>query len=92
MLQGQEGEVDHLDKGPDHPVGLKGGPPGGIKLLDGAVALHGGHAAEEDADHDGREGELVACDARDRLEALVGWADATGQEAEPGGGGRPEDD
>lgn len=92
VLQGQEGKVDHLDKGPDHPVCLERGPPCGLELLLRAAALHGGHAAEEDADHDGGEGELVAGNAGHGGEALVGRVDAAGEEVEPGGGDGAEDD
>ena len=83
MLQGEEGEVDELDERPDHPVGLERRPPRLLEALLGAGALHGGHAAEEDANHDGREERLVAADAGERLEARVAQVDAAGQDAEP---------
>lgn len=92
MLQRQEGEVNRLHKGPDHPVGLERGPPGRLELLLGAVALHGGHAAEEDTDHDRREGELVSGDAGNCRKALVGRVDAAGQKVEPCCGSRTKDD
>lgn len=92
MLERQEGEVDHLDKGPDHPVGLEGRPPRLLQALLGAGSLHGGHAAEERADHNGGKDELVAGDAGEHLDALVPRVDVAGQEAEPGGGNGAEDD
>lgn len=92
VLQRQEGEVDELHSRPDHPVGLEGRPPGGLELLLGAVALHGGHTAEEDTDHDGRETKLVAGDAADGGETRVGGVDATGEEVEPGVSYRAEND
>ncbi len=92
VLQGQECKVDGLDKGPDHPVGLEGGPPGFLEALLGGGALHGGHAAEEDANHGGGEDGLVDEDAGEGLDALVGEGDAAGEEVEPGSGGRAKDD
>lgn len=92
VLEGQEGKVDGLDKGPDHPVGAEGGPPGLLEALLGAGALHGGHAGEEDGDHGGREDRLVDEDAGHGLDALVGEGDAAGEEVEPGGGSGAEDD
>lgn len=92
VLEGQESEVDKLDKGPDHPVGLEGGPPGLVEPLLGARAFHGGHAAEEDTDHDGSKAQLIASDAGKGLE--MGSArdgDSTSQEGEPSGGHWAED-
>ncbi|KEY66491.1 hypothetical protein S7711_10903 [Stachybotrys chartarum IBT 7711] len=79
------GEVDHLDEWPDHPVGLERGPPRLLEPLLGALALHGGHAAEEDSDHDGREEQLVTGHAREHFNALVPHNDLERQESKPGG-------
>lgn len=85
VLQRQEGEVDKLDKRPQHPVGLQSRPPGGVEALLGAFALHGGHAAQEDSNHDGSEERLVGRHARQRLNTGISEGDATGEEAQPGG-------
>jgi hypothetical protein len=90
--QRDEGEVDHLDKRPDHPVGLQGRPPGLLQPLLGAFALHGGHAAQEDANHDGGEEALVAGNTGQRLDALVACIDVTGQKAKPGSSDGAKDD
>lgn len=91
VLQRQEGKVDKLHRRPQHPVGLEGRPPGLVEALLGALALHRGHAAEEDADHDGSKQQLVSRHARQRLDSGIPEADATGQEAQPGRSNRAKD-
>lgn len=91
MLERQEGEVDHLDERPHHPVGLQRRPPRLVEALLDAGALHRGHAAQERADHDGREEHLVAGDASEHLDALVPRVDVASQEAEPRRGHGAED-
>lgn len=88
VLQREKGKVDGLDKRPDHPVGLESGPPGLLEALRGRGALHGGHAAEEDANHGGGKDGLVNEDAGEDFGALVGKGDAAGEKVEPGSGGR----
>lgn len=90
VLQRQEGEVDKLHKRPEHPVGLESRPPSGVEALLGAFALHGGHAAEEDSNHDGSEERLVGRHSRQRLDTGISKGDATGQETQPGGCNRPK--
>lgn len=92
VVQGHELEVDELDEGPEHVVGLQGGPVALLELLLRASALHDGHAAQEEADEGRREQELVAGHAR--RDGGVGAAahhDVALQEAEPGRGGGAED-
>lgn len=60
MLQGDELEIDHLDKRPDHPVGREGGPVVLLELLGRRGAFHDGHGGEEYADEGGGEEKLVA--------------------------------
>lgn len=91
MGQGHVGEVDELDERPDTPVSLEGRPPRRLELLLGAGALHGGHAAEEDADHDGGEAALVDGHAGEGGEPRVGRVDAACDEVEPSGSHRAED-
>lgn len=91
VLERHKGEVDTLHERPDHPVGLQGGPPGLVDLFLCRHALHGGHRAEEDLDHDGREEELVRGHAGGDLCRLVLEHDLAGQEAEPGCRNRAED-
>lgn len=90
VLQGQEGEVDKLNKRPQHPVGLESRPPSGVEALLGALPLHGGHAAKEDSNHDGSKKRLVGRHTRQRLNTGISESDATGQEAQPGGCNRPK--
>lgn len=92
VLKRQKGKVDGLHSWPDHPVGLERGPPGLVEALLCAVALHGGHTAEEDTDHDGCKDELVAGDTGQSLEPSVSHVDVASEEAEPGGGHGAEDD
>lgn len=92
MRQGHISEVDELHERPDHPVRLQGGPPGLVEPLLDALTLHGGHAAEEDTNHDGGECSLVASHTSKSLETgIAGNSDLAGQEVEPGGGHRSED-
>ncbi|KAI9171805.1 LOW QUALITY PROTEIN: hypothetical protein HJFPF1_01296 [Paramyrothecium foliicola] len=86
VRQGHVGEVDKLNKRPDHPVGLERRPPSLLEPLLGAGALHGGHAAQEHTDHDGRKEGLVTGNAGERLHALVPESDVAGKEAKPRGG------
>lgn len=88
VLEREKGKVNGLDKGPDHPVGAEGGPPGLLEALLGRITLHGGHAAEEDGNHGGRKDGLIDKDAGEGLDALVGRGDAAGEKVEPGGSGR----
>ena len=93
VLQRQVGEVDELHKRPDHPVGPQRRPPVLLEPLLGAGALHGGHAAQEDADHDRGEGALVAADAGEGLEArAAGDDDLARKQVEPGRGDGAEDE
>lgn len=48
VMQRYELEVDDLDEGPDHPVGLKGVLVRAIELILRARTLHDRHAAEEE--------------------------------------------
>lgn len=91
VLKGEEAKVDDLDEGPNHPVGLKGRPPGLLKACLRAGALHGGHAAQEDTDHDGSKGQLVTGHTGEDLHARVWQIDAASQEAEPGRGNGAKD-
>lgn len=50
MMERHELEVDHLHEGPDHPVGLEGGPVAFLKLLLRRRSLEHGHARQEHAD------------------------------------------
>lgn len=84
MLEGDEGEVDDLDKGPEHPVGLERRPPSGLDSLLGAVAFHGGHAAKEDADHDGCEEKLIASHTGESFNLPVARVDVASEETKPG--------
>lgn len=84
MVEGDELEVDQLHERPDQVVGLQGGQVALLELLLRRAALHGGHAAEEDADHGGREDALVDGDARHDLGVLVAEDDPALQELEPG--------
>lgn len=77
VLQRQEGEVDKLHGRPEHPVGLESRPPGRFKAFRGAFALHGGHAAEEDSNHDGSKQQLVSRHTRRRLDPSIPEGDAT---------------
>lgn len=90
VLQRQEGEVDELDKRPQHPVGLERRPPGGVEALLGALALHRSHAAQEDSNHDGSEERLVGRHARQRLNTGISEGDAPGEETQPSGCNRPK--
>lgn len=85
VLQRHEAKVDNLHKGPHQPVGLQRRPPRLVQTSLGACALHGRHAAEEDTNHDGGEGELVTGHAGEDLDLAVGVGDAASEEAEPGG-------
>lgn len=84
MLEGDEGEVDDLDERPEHPVSLERRPPGGLDSLLGAVAFHGGHAAKEDADHDGCEEKLIASHTGESFNLLVACVDIASEETKPG--------
>ncbi len=91
MLKGHELEVDHLHKGPDHPVGREGGEVALLELLLGRTALEHGHAPEEHADEGRREQQLVAGHAGHDLGVLVPENDALREDLEPGCRGRAED-
>lgn len=84
MLEGDEGEVDDLNERPEHPVGLEGRPPGGLDSLLGVVSFHGGHAAKEDADHDGCKGELIASHTSESFNLSVARVDVASEETKPG--------
>lgn len=90
VVQRDELEVDELDERPDQVVGLEGGQVALGELVGGRAALHGGHAAEEDADHGGREDALVDGHARQDLGVLIAQHHAPLQELEPRRGGRAE--
>jgi len=91
VLVRDELEVEHLHKGPDHPVGGEGGLVAALELGARAGAFQSGHGAEEDADHDGGEEELVGGDAGEHLCVLVGEDDPALEEVEPGVGYGAED-
>lgn len=91
MLEGHEGEVGHLDEGPDEVVGLEGGRVALGQLLLGAAPFHDGHARQEDADKSRREDELVGRHARHHLRLLVPQLDRPLQDPVPRRGGRAED-
>lgn len=92
MLQREECEVDHLDKRPNHPVGAQSWPVGLIQAFLDAGTLHGGHAAEEDTNHDGGEEKLVAGDAGECLKSLVSHVDVASKDSKPSRGSRAKDD
>lgn len=91
MLKRQEGKVDCLNNGPHQPVGLQGRPPRLLEALFGTGTLHGGHAAEESANHDGSKQRLVASDAGESFNSRVPKVDIASQESEPGCGDRAKD-
>lgn len=91
MLQRQKREIYRLNKRPHHPVGLESWPPRLFETLLGASTLHGGHAAEENTDHDWGEEGLVAEDTSSGLNSSVGKVDVAGQESEPSGSNRAKD-
>lgn len=91
MLKRQEGKVDCLNNGPHQPVGLQGRPPRLLEALFGTGTLHGGHAAEESANHDGSKQRLVAGDAGESFNSRVPEVDVASQESEPGCGDRAKD-
>lgn len=83
VLQRHELEVDHLYKGPDHPVGLQRVPVGLLELLLGRGTFEHSHARQEHADEGRCENQLVAGHARQNLGVLVGENDFLREDLEP---------
>ncbi|KAG4218508.1 hypothetical protein PC116_g33012 [Phytophthora cactorum] len=91
VVEGDEGEVGHLDEGPDEVVGLEGGHVALGELLLGGPALHDGHARQKHPDEGRREQQLVGRHARDHLRLFVAQLDRPLQDPVPGRGGGAED-
>lgn len=91
VLEGHEAKVDHLHKGPDHPVGGQGGHVALVELLPGRGALEDGHGGQEDADEGGREDALVEGDAGEDGGVAGAQVDVALEEGKPGRGGGAED-
>ena len=83
MLERHEFEVDHLDEGPDGPVGEEGVLVAAVELFAHRPTLEYGHAAQEDADESGRKDALVARHACQYGRVGRAQVDVPRQEAEP---------
>lgn len=83
VVDWDKGEVDHLNKWPDHPVTLQRALVGSSKLFAWADALKDGHGAQKDEQVGWRKDKLVDRNTCTDLELLVLEANLGLEELEP---------
>lgn len=83
MVQGNQLEVDSLNKWPNHPVGGQCSPVGAVELLLRAWPLHNCHAAQETEQVGAGEDGLIGCYSGCNFEVLVGKDDLVLEKLEP---------
>lgn len=91
VVDWDKGEVDHLNKWPDHPVTLQCALVGSSKLLARADALEDRHGAQEDEQVGWCENKLVDGNTCADLELLVLEADLGLKKLEPRSRSRSKD-
>lgn len=92
MLKRDELEVHGLNEWPEHPVLGESVPVCGLDLLLRVRALHDGHGRKEDKQVGrSKDGLIKTNTSKDLHVGRAGDANATLQEAEPGGSERTED-
>jgi len=84
MLQGNKGEVDHLNSWPEHPVGFQCCPSSLLDAFLSTLTFHGSHAAKEDTDHDMRKAKLVTGNTSEDFSLFVSHIDIASEEGKPG--------